>query len=157
MYCFTQFSKSVGPTQPQQKLWKPSSNDVISQLGIIGGYRGRANGRRHHDLQVKFDLWLVPDLRCLFSKAQASPPAQCAVGCFRGTLAVGASQTIRRVLPIGLLPIAHLPSDFSLSDIHQSSLLPIRNFPIKTLAYFQDNKENKTFAYQTFANHVIIP
>ena len=42
-----------------------SSNDVISQLGI-GGDRGRANGRRHGDPQVKLDLWMVSDLRCLF-------------------------------------------------------------------------------------------
>ena len=56
-----------------------SSNDVISQLGI-GGDRGRANGRRHHDLQAKLDLWMVPDLRCLFFTSQASPPAQCENG-----------------------------------------------------------------------------
>ena len=53
-----------------------SSNDVISQLGI-GGNRGRTNGRRHGDPQVKLDLWMVSDLRCLFFTSQASPPAQC--------------------------------------------------------------------------------
>ena len=59
--------------------------------------------------------------------------------------------------------------DFCPSDISQSRLLPIfsttkkipllpiRHFPIKTFAYFQYNNENKTFAYQTFANPVLIP
>ena len=67
------------------------------------------------------------------------------------------TKTIFRFLPIGLLPIAHLLSDFYLSDICQSRLLPIRHFPIKTFAYFQVNKKNKTFAYQTFASHVSNP
>ena len=93
--------------------------------------------------------------------------------CARATTALRRSRnltkTITRFLPIGLLPIAHLPSDFYLSDICQSRLLPIRHFPIKafayfqyskenkTFAYFQYSKENKTFAYQTFTNHVLIP
>ena len=42
---------------------------------------------------------------------------------------------IPRFLPIRLLPIAHLPSDFHLSGFCLSRLLPIGHSPIKTLAY----------------------
>ena len=42
---------------------------------------------------------------------------------------------IPRFLPIRLLPIGHLPSDFHLSGFCLSRLLPIGHSPIKTFAY----------------------